>query len=98
MDMNNRNKTEDLKKLAVAFFDNLEVDTSREFGSIGLNCKRPFGNSDVLVDILEIIEWEPDCCCHQCGNTYTEAQTYYASCLYFEYLIPHLQKTFKERS
>jgi len=42
----NRNKTEDLTKLAEAFYENLEI-TPWEFGGIGLDPKRPFGNSDV---------------------------------------------------
>jgi hypothetical protein len=44
----------DMHKLAVAFFANLGRDNC-EYGAIGVNCKRPFGNSDVEGDILEII-------------------------------------------
>lgn len=32
-----------------------EYDGSCEYGSIGLDCKRPFGNSSVEYDIAEII-------------------------------------------
>jgi hypothetical protein len=46
---------EHLELLATAFFCNLERKDDCEYGSIGLDCKRPFGNSDVEGDILEII-------------------------------------------
>jgi hypothetical protein len=48
----------DLKKLADAFFKNLAFYGSCEFGCIGLDCKRPFGNSNPEQDILNIIGWE----------------------------------------
>jgi hypothetical protein len=38
-----------------AFFDNLEYDGSCEFGSLGLDCKRPFEYLAVEIDIIEII-------------------------------------------
>ena len=43
-----------LALLADAFFVHLQIDRT-EFGGIGLDCKRPFGNSYVEEDILEII-------------------------------------------
>ena len=46
---------EHLEKLEKAFFQNIERHDDCEYGSIGLDCKRPFGNSDVEGDILEII-------------------------------------------
>lgn len=49
---------EHLEKLEKAFFQNIERHDDCEYGSIGLDCKRPFGNSDVEGDILEIIEVE----------------------------------------
>ena len=54
----NRDVGEDLKLLAKAVLDNLEYKNDCEFGSIGIDCKRPFGNSDVEPDMLEIIGWE----------------------------------------
>lgn len=30
------------------------------YGSPLINCKRPYGNSDVLLDIAEILEWDID--------------------------------------
>jgi hypothetical protein len=41
----------DLEKLEKAFFANLQ----HEYGRIGLDQKRPFGNSDLHADILTII-------------------------------------------
>ena len=47
-----RNKDKDLRKLAKAFFDNLEGwNESYDFVGIGLNDKRPFGNTAVEYDI-----------------------------------------------
>lgn len=48
----------DMEKLATAFFDNLQRDDC-EYGAIGVDCKRPFGNSDVEGDILEILGVKP---------------------------------------
>ena len=44
----------DMLKLEKAFFRNLQRNNA-EYGQIGLDCKRPFGNSNVEQDILEII-------------------------------------------
>lgn len=52
-------KTEDMIKLEKAFFQNLYRDEC-EYGAIGVDCKRPFGNSDVEGDILEIIGAVPE--------------------------------------
>jgi len=49
----------DMEKLEKAFFRNLERDDC-EYGAIGVNCKRPFGNSDVEGDILELIGAKPE--------------------------------------
>ena len=55
MDLLNRDKQADLMLLADAFFENLEREEYCEYGGWGLDDKRPFGNSDVERDILEII-------------------------------------------
>ncbi len=47
-------KSKDMEKLERAFFENLQRDNC-EYGAIGIDCKRPFGNSDVEGDILEMI-------------------------------------------
>lgn len=82
-----RDIKKDLRKLAEAFFKNLVIDDC-EFGSIGLDPKRPFGNSFVEVNILEIIEYPPS----RCGDEYSESQYDYARELYFERLIPYLKE------
>jgi hypothetical protein len=82
-------KQSDLAKLAQAFFDNLQIDNC-EYGAIGVDCKRPFGNSDVESDILEIIGQQPegddghDVC-------WSSKQREYAETLYRSELIPHLR-------
>ena len=87
--MKARNINEDLEKLSQAFFKHLQLDDSCEFGSIGLDCKRPFGNSDVERDILEIIGVQPNPDLDD--YTYTNSELNYARKLYFEKLIPYLQ-------
>lgn len=83
---------DDLAALASAFFDNLEIQYG-EYGGIGLDCKRPFGNSDVESDILELIgevmegnDGEDDC--------WSSKQRDYARSLYHEKLIPYLKKVY----
>lgn len=71
-----RNKPNDLEKLADAFFANLRTGNV-EYGGWGLDDKRPFGNSDVEGDILEIIGWEPEK-----NDSYEQRE--YASELYAE--------------
>lgn len=53
-----RNEEQDLMVLAGAFFRELTISNC-EYGAIGLDCKRPFGNSDVEGDMLELLECEP---------------------------------------
>ena len=88
-----RDKRVDLSKLSEAFFENLQIDNC-EFGGLGVDCKRPFGNSDVCGDILEIIGWEME---GDNGNNkcYASYQNDYAYSLYHEYLIPFLQEQWK---
>ena len=45
--------------LALAVLANLQRNHDCEFGSIGTDCKRPFGTSDVEGDILELIGEPP---------------------------------------
>ena len=79
-----------LNKLADAFFKNLIFDSGTEFGYVGLDCKRPFGNSYVEGDILKIIELpEPE-------NGFTEEQEQYARILYCEKLIPYLKGMWRD--
>jgi hypothetical protein len=82
----------DLEKLATAFFDNLRLDNS-EYGGIGLDPKRPFGNSNVEHDILNILEHEPE----GPHGAWTPGQHEYAAALYRN-LIPHLQKKYGSKA
>lgn len=80
----------DLRLLAIAFFKELFVSDC-EYGAIGVDPKRPFGNRNVEGDILEIIGWEME------GNDgedecYASWQNKYAGKLYREELIPYLQE------
>lgn len=54
-----RDTTADLQVLANAFFQNLMV-SNYEYGGIGVDSKRPFGNSDVEYDILEMLGCEAE--------------------------------------
>lgn len=77
------NKEEHLKLLAIAFFDNLEYMDACEYGSIGLDFKRPFGSSYVQGDILEICKVEPEM--PEDGEMYySKEQEEYADELYQE--------------
>ena len=81
-------KEKHLRLLANAFFDNLEIDGS-EYGGIGLDSKRPFGNSDVEGDMLEILDIEVDD-----GNDDDDLRVY-VSDLYHNDLIPYLKKKWR---
>lgn len=88
--MKKRNKKEDLTKLAHAFYKNLEI-TPWEFGGIGLDPKRPFGNSNVPEDLLRIIGWKKEGRDEE-GLCYTDKQIEYVIGLYRKELIPFLRK------
>lgn len=87
---------EDLAKLADAFFEYLSYEPGCEYGSVGLNCKRPFGNSDVEGDILEIIGAKPqgDDGEEECWASH---QREYAASLYKEHLVPYLRKRWESK-
>ena len=90
-------KAEHLEKLADAFFKNLIVDYTDEFGSIGLHGKKPFGNSGVVADIFEIIGMKPEFNCPDCRGHYSQEQYEYAMELYFDHLIPYLNQEWNSR-
>lgn len=81
-----RDKQADLKILAQAFFDNLIYDPGCEYGSVGTHCKRPFGNSYVEGDILEMLGIEQD------DGEWSTAQHEYARDLYCDDLVPYLKE------
>ena len=58
--MKERDLESDLNKLAAAFFKHLEFQDDYDTGAPGLDQKRPFGNSGVFLDVLEIIGAEPE--------------------------------------
>lgn len=89
-----RNINEDLRKLAVAFFNELEFLDPYNVGSPMLDCKRPFGNSGYEADILEIIDWEPEDTEEgdEDNKVYSSGQYEYARNLYTEKLTPFLKK------
>lgn len=89
-----RDWDDDMMKMAGAFFDNLQIDDC-EYGGIGLDCKRPFGNSYVQGDILEIIGEKPafkDCDGY---DSFSPEQEDYADSLYGS-LIEFLQQIWEK--
>lgn len=88
-----RDEQADLKILAAAFFDNLEFNDDFENGSVGVNYKRPFGNSDVGGDILELLNCEPEI-----DGDWSDAQLDYAMTLYRTKLVPYLKATYGTRT
>jgi len=89
-----RNVEADCRKLASAFFENLQFDDRCEYGSLGTDCKRPFGNSSVEADILKIIGWKPEGDDGD-GACFASWQKEYANDLFQVKLIPFLQKEWK---
>lgn len=85
---------DDLIKLADAFFDNILYDAHCEYGSIGVDCKRPFGNSDVEADVLEIIGRKPEGDDGE-GPCWASHQREYAAELYTQALVPFLRAEWK---
>jgi hypothetical protein len=92
--MTTRNKAADTKILAEAFFNALQIDDC-EYGGIGLDSKRPFGNSDVDADILEMIGAEPEGDDGE-SECWSSHQRDYARSLYHEELIPFLKEVWEE--
>ncbi len=85
----NRDEQTDLKVLADAFFAELTM-LEWEYGGIGLDPKRPFGNSDVEGDMLELLDCglEGD---DGDGPCYSSEQRGYVRNLYRDKLIPYLR-------
>lgn len=88
--MKARSKAIDTHILAKAFFAGLHIDDC-EYGGIGLDPKRPFGNSDVDADILEMIGADPEGDDGE-GPCWSSYQRDYARSLYHEELIPYLKE------
>ena len=81
-----------MKILAAAFFENLRRDDC-EYGGIGVNSKRPFGNSSVEFDIAEIIGFDSDRLMDEDGN-YDEDLRWYLNDLYSDliFYLPYMWK------
>lgn len=89
--MEERNKGADLEKLANATIENLEFRNDFEYGAPGLDQRRPFGNSGVEEDIMEIIGMKP-----VADDYFSEEQKEYARSLFCNELVPYMQKRWKE--
>lgn len=83
--MDSKNQ-KDLAILADAFFAALQIDDC-EFGGIGIDCKRPFGNSDVEADMLEMLDAEQE----DPEEGWSMEQRDYVRGLYHDELIPYLR-------
>lgn len=88
-----RNKQRDLFKLANAFYKNLQPHED-ECKGLGLDGKRPFGNSFIEGDVLNIIGWEGESKVE--GEHYTPEQLEYARVLFQEDLLKYLQDMWEE--
>jgi hypothetical protein len=88
-------KEEQLRLLAIAFYEELEFSDPYGVGAPMVDCKRPFGNSGYEVDILEIIGEDPEEL-DEDGNeddfVYSDDQYKYARKLYTEDLTPYLKE------
>lgn len=71
---------EDLELLANEFYKNLDRDDC-EWGAIGLDCKRPFGNSDMPSDVADICGVEKN----YDKNGEWDNEDY---CIYLYYMLP----------
>jgi len=90
-DKEGRDLESDLSLLADAFISNLEMVDGGENCYVGLNPKRPFGNSDVLYDVRRIIGLtEED---DELGDRHPtfKAKYRYSQALYHEALVPFLK-------
>lgn len=86
----NSEKERHLELLETAFWENLTFNEGSWYGYVGLEDKRPFGNSNIEDDICDIIGLVPTA--DKFGLVdYTKEQLNYAGKLYREELIPYLK-------
>lgn len=88
-------KEQDLAILADAFFENLIWLDDYGYGAPGLDSKRPFGNSSVEYDILELLGKLPEGDDGE-GPCWASHQRKYARELYKEQLIPYLRQRWSQ--
>lgn len=79
---------QDLVLIAKAYASELEWMDDYGYGAPGISQKRPFGNSDVEGDLLDIIGAKPE---GEDGNWSIEQYAYVRE-LYVEKLIPFLKQ------
>ena len=91
-----RDKEADLKKLADRVIEELYFDDRCENGAPTLDCKRPFGNSDIEHDIFEIIGLVP--VNEEFDPQGYEEQIRYAKELYQEGVVPYIKRRWQELS
>ena len=89
-----RDEQKDLKVLADAFFRELFISDC-EYGGIGLDPKRPFGNSSVERDMLELLDAAPEGDGDE-TESFSDAQCEYVRDLYHEKLVPYLRRRWQE--
>jgi hypothetical protein len=89
-----RDEQKDLKTLADAFFAELFV-SDVEYGGIGLDPKRPFGNRSVEHDMLELLDAEPEGDDGE-DECFSSEQREYVRDLYHNKLIPYLRSRWQE--
>jgi len=94
--VNGRDREKDMEALAEAFFDSLQKDDG--YGSWTIDPKRPFGNSGILSDVLEIIDLGFKRCkyCHNPIDDSEDLAREYAKRLYDD-LGPWLKAKWKQR-
>lgn len=83
--MNHPDKQKHLKHLANAFVDELIIDGEN---CIGLDSKRPFGNSNIALDVCEIIGLS----CSKCHGSPCDDCRDYAMSLLLVDLKPYLRE------
>ena len=93
-----RNIEQDLEKLAKAFLKHLTADKTHAFGSIGLDYRLPFGVGDIEGDILGIIDHPPTPKSMYFGDgDWGEEEHEYARDLYYNKLVPFLQRKYGDK-
>jgi hypothetical protein len=90
-----RNEKEDIDTIATAVVMGLFIDGC-EYGAIGIDPKRPFGNSDVNGDMLEMIGAEQEGDDGE-GPCWSSDQLDYVRIIYHEKVIPRIQAVWKAR-
>lgn len=91
----NRDLDNDVDTIADAVIAGLFIDNC-EYGAIGLDPKRPFGNSDVEGDMLELLDCDPE---GDDGEVecWSSEQREYVRDIYHRHVIGRIQEVWKQR-